>query len=96
MCVFASRSKKCIHFPWIISNTSLAFGTKTRDGHYVRNYSNLHGEETSGVNKYLGGFRIPLHNPLLDQLDQWGDVVKLRLLQDAWEQPGHATAAVSM
>lgn len=48
---------------------------------------NVHRGET-----YLGGFRIPLHNPLLDQLDQRGDVVKLCLLQDAWEQQGHVTA----
>lgn len=37
----------------------------------------------TGIN-YLCGFGVPLRDPLLDQFDQGGDVVKLRLLQDSW------------
>lgn len=35
---------------------------------------------------YLCGFRVPLHDPVLDQFDQRGDIVKLRLLQDPLKQ----------
>lgn len=35
---------------------------------------------------YLCGFGVPLHDPLLDQFNQRGDVIKLSLLQDALKQ----------
>ena len=39
-------------------------------------------EHLSWSSVYLRGFGVPLHNPLLDQFDQWCNVVKLSLLQD--------------
>lgn len=35
---------------------------------------------------YLRGFRVPLHDSVLDQFDQRGDIVKLSLLQDTLDQ----------
>lgn len=35
---------------------------------------------------YLRGFRVPLHDSVLDQFDQRGDIVKLGLLQDTLNQ----------
>lgn len=42
---------------------------------------------------YLRGFGVPLDDPLLDEFDQRGDVVKLGLLQDTLKQKGQGSAS---
>lgn len=53
---------------------------KAPDSHY---HGYKHQKPPGG---YLRGFRVPLHDSVLDQFDQRGDIVKLRLLQDTLNQ----------